>query len=252
MPGLSLFLRPSAILECIKWWLDEELIPMLLTRYPASKEIDAITVAASYKASRFGRLWTDLPSVGSGGRTVSPKLALVFINPTARNQSAGENWLGERAPFIGLSRVWQLLADAGLIDRGVVSKLGPDGRWRLDEANRLYRHIASRGLYITNLVKACSYASDMPSMKMAREFGDLLIAELEIVRPRLVVSMGVQVTTVLSQAPVRLRDEYRHFLVSGQLRRRPITGTDLSLVPSYFPVGRGNPARAREMIGSLI
>ena len=201
-------------------------------------------------AGPFGPEWNRLPWVGSGGRAVRPSLALVFINPTARNQSAIERWEGERAPFIGLRRLWRALASTGLLDRRRVDELPPDGRWTRNEAAEFYRHVAQSGLYVTNLVKACRSDSVLPSTRMARAFRDLMVDELKAVEPRLVVGMGGMVTSVLSQQPVRLEDEYRSLLSSGTLPVRQVAGSDLVLSPSYFPVGRGNPVRAQEMLSA--
>ena len=41
------------------------------------------------------------------GCTKSPKLVLVFMNPTARNVSARYEWTGMRAPWAGLKQTWK-------------------------------------------------------------------------------------------------------------------------------------------------
>ena len=107
--------------------------------------------------------WTDLPFVYSGGCADRPKVALVFINPTARNQSVRPGWPLDRAPFIGLARIWRLLGRTGLLRESDVADLPLDGRWEPKYALQFYRRIADRGVYVTNLVKACRSDATLPS-----------------------------------------------------------------------------------------
>jgi hypothetical protein len=223
----------------------------LTTRYPNRLELDHIFESSGEMAARFGSDWIDLPTVGGGGCASHPKVALVFINPTGRNQSASERWPGERAPFIGLSRIWRVLSQAGIVAPEMLLDMMPDGSWTLPFASDFYRCVADRGLYVTNLVKACRKDATLPTLRMARESAPALVDELTVVQPDVVVAMGGMVGTVLSGSPVKLEDDYRRFVETGRLRERSIPGTDVRLASVYFPIGRGNPVRAKEMLGAV-
>lgn len=194
--------------------------------------------------------WTRLPPIWAGGKVDQPKMCLVFINPTYRNQSTRPGWQGDRAPFIGLARIWKFLVGCGLLDSPTVDALPPDGSWSELDATELYRRVADRGIYVTNLVKACRTDSELPSLSFARSYADLLALELKIVRPDVIVPMGGLVASLILGKPFKLSvaadyiDNQRVPLVAGR-----VDGS--SVVPSYFPVGRGNPKKAREILSRI-
>ena len=223
----------------------------LVTRFPHQAELERIFDRSVETAARFGPEWVDLPAVGGGGCSSRPKIALVFINPTARNQSASERWPGERAPFVGLSRIWRVLSQAGIVAPDLLLDMLPDGSWTVPFATQFYQSVAAHGLYVTNLVKACRRDATLPSVRMARAFAPALVDELSVVQPDVVVAMGGLVGTVLGGSPVALEDEYRWFVESGRLRERSIVGSDLRLLSVYFPIGRGNPIRSKEMLSAV-
>lgn len=125
-----------------------------------------------------------------------------------------------------------------------------DGKWTPDYASNFYKAVSERGIYVTNLAKACGADATMPSMRMARAYRPLMIEELRIVRPRIVIAMGALVSSVLSKAPVALEAVYRQFTEKRALPVEQIPDSDIPMLPCYFPIGRGNPIRANEMLAS--
>lgn len=194
--------------------------------------------------------WSKLPPIWAGGSTESPKIALMFINPTYRNQSATSDWSGERAPFIGLRRTWTFLSSCGLFEESVAQTLPRDQAWSGDDASRLYRAVADSGLYVTNLVKACRVTSDLPSLAFAREYLELMASELDIVRPEYVVTMGSLVSSLLLGRQFSLSAAFDYVESTGQALVAGAIGRS-RIVPSYFPVGRGSPTKARAIISAL-
>jgi len=85
---------------------------------------------------------------------------------------------------------------------------------------------------------------------VARSFVDLLEHELQIVRPTLVIPMGGLVSSLLLRHPFRLSVASAHVertgsaYVAGQFGRSMV-------VPSYFPVGRGSPTKARAILQAV-
>lgn len=194
--------------------------------------------------------WTKLPPIWAGGASDHPKIAMVFINPTYRNQSASFDWPYDRAPFIGLKRPWKFLSTCGLVSEEVVDSLPADQTWTIADASRIYETVALSGLYVTNLVKACRATSDLPPISLARQFLDLLATELDIVKPDFIVSMGGLVSSLLLKQQFSLGQAFDHLEAAGTPL---VAGTfaGARLVPSYFPVGRGSSPKARAIIGRL-
>lgn len=181
-------------------------------------------------------------------------MAVVFVNPTYRNQAARDGWDFEyRAPHIGFRRMWRFLASCGLIPELDMDMPG-DGCWTRDVARDVYESAAHAGLYITNLVKTCRTTSAMPTAGYAREWLGLLRAELGMVQPGVVITMGGLVSSLVCSEPVKVSDVYSSVISQGKAvsRRLGLPGGHVcSVVPSYFPAGRGDPSRARAIIGRV-
>jgi hypothetical protein len=194
--------------------------------------------------------WTQFPPVWAGGNTVCPRIALVFINPTLRNQGAREKWQGDRAPFLGIRRPWKFLASCGLLDNDIVDSLPADQCWTEGDAEMLYNHVAESSLYVTNLVKACRSSADMPSAKFARLFLALLRTELALVQPAVIVPMGNLVSSLLLGRAFKLSVATDHLNRTG----KPLVADNFgssAVIPTYFPVGRGSPTRARAILAAI-
>lgn len=195
--------------------------------------------------------WDMLPPIWSGGLADSPEFALVFINPTYRNQSTP--WEAEfRAPHIGPGsvRMWKFFSSCQLLPEYVPETLSTVESWFPSTAAGIYYLAAESGLYVTNLVKACRTTSAMPSMALAQSYRQLLAAELHIVRPRVIIAMGQMVSRVLTGKTYRMRDLHDTLADTGRVTQvNTLLGT---VVPCYFPAGRGEPAKAREIISAAV
>jgi len=55
-----------------------------------------------------------LNAIYGAGKIENLKVLLVFMNPTAKNISAGKDWKGLKAPWLGTKHVWRLLSTLGL------------------------------------------------------------------------------------------------------------------------------------------
>src|SRR5579872_4525289 len=91
-----------------------------------------------------------LDAINGAGRIRNPKLAFVFINPTHRNISTHKEWTGLKAPWIGCANIWQLFADAEIIDDAINDQIQvAKTEWTPEFAVEVYRYLAQRDLYIT-------------------------------------------------------------------------------------------------------
>ena len=196
-----------------------------------------------------------LPILG-GGESHRPKFMFVFINPTARNISSDPSWEGPRFPFIGTGRVWQVFHRAGLLDDALMEQMGRQGMWSPDFAQRVARFLKGKSLYITNLVKWTGRDAALPDTGKIRLFLPFLEREIEIVQPRYIVAFGTIPFKSITKRSITLQDYHADAMKTGKLRPfiARIGSVERKVIPCYFPVGRGNPQKAIELlklVGSL-
>jgi hypothetical protein len=192
-----------------------------------------------------------LPPVMGGGQARSPRLACVFINPTARNASTRDGWDGPRWPWIGTRPVWRVLADAGLLPRDVQREIFRRPRWDEAFATEVYRAVAEEGLYLTNLVKWTGPNGDLPSLRLVALYEDLLQRELELVKPRGVVAFGGMTFRSLTGRQIKMGDVLVEARRTGRVPATDHRQLRLPVYPCFFPVGRGNPRGAVELLTVL-
>lgn len=192
-----------------------------------------------------------LPPVMGGGRLEDPRFALVFINPTARNASTRDGWTGERWPWIGTTAVWKVLAEGGLLPHELHDEIRRTTSWDAQFARHVYSVVAENGCYITNLVKWTGPNGDLPSPKMVSDFAGLTRRELELVRPRHIVAFGGITFKALTGRDVLLRTVLESVREGLGVPVWQMLGSRLGVSPCYFPVGRGNPKGAAEILRTL-
>lgn len=195
-----------------------------------------------------------LDAISGAGQISKPKLALVFINPTHRNISTSKSWGGIKAPWIGCANIWQLFADAGLIDQSLneliqKTKIG----WTEDFALQVYEHVAKKDLYITNIVKWAGLDAKLPEKEKLKLYAPLLIKELEDLGAEKVVLFG-QLTfeAVLRELSIKPSGSFgsiNESMLSGK-KVFQIDSSIGAITPCYFPVGQGikNKAKAVQIL----
>lgn len=190
-----------------------------------------------------------LDAISGAGRISKPKLALVFINPTHRNISTRREWDGLKAPWIGCTNIWQLFADAGLIDHEVNRTIQEAKvNWSQDFALNVYNHAAEQGLYITNIVKWAGLDAKLPEKEKIRLYAPLLVEELRLLDANRIIAFG-QLTFdgILRELDVKSASSFGN-LNEDMLATKNITGVESrvgTIVPCYFPVGQGIKNRAK-------
>lgn len=176
------------------------------------------------------------------GKSKNPKIALVFINPTHLNISSDPDWRGRRFPFIGVTRFWQILLDSGWIAKEIVSAIKRSG-WSIDASTMLDSDLVKGGIYITNLVKCTFPYGDYPERNYFDYHLPLFKKELSIIKPKAIVSFGGLTTRYLTGKDLVLKNFFNN--------PKSLTYRDIPVYPCYFPVGRGNPKLATEVLGKL-
>ncbi len=178
---------------------------------------------------------SSLNAVYGGGCVDKPQLCLVFVNPTARNITSQQSWQGPRYPWLTTKQVWSYLTKCGLFDSDlndvIQSKSSKD--WDERFCERVYKEVADKKIYITNLAKCTQLDARELGDDVFRQYLDLLKQELNIINPDKVVLFGNQVSSIVLNTKISV----------SQCRKQKF---ELALVDKvcpayavYYPVGNG-------------
>jgi len=193
-----------------------------------------------------------LPIMGNG-KLEYPDYMFVFINPTYRNATSSNAWAGFRAPWIGTKYIWKIFNQAGHFDNKLLEEIQNRNSWDVSFAEKVYNHLGSQGFYFTNLVKWTGGNADLPNKVKIELFLPLLKQEIGIVKPKKVIAFGLMPFEALTKEKIKLSDYYHKALSSNKLPTFDliINNHKTEVIPCYFPVGRGNPKRAVELLKLL-
>lgn len=192
----------------------------------------------------------NLAPILGNGKTYRPKIMFVFINPTIRNQSASSQWKGPNFPWLGTKHVWRIFHKAGFFDDGLMREIENSSEWSVEFANKVLEFLQSKNVYLTNIVKWTGSDAALPDAQKINLFFPLLEKEIEIVRPEFVVAFGLIPFERLAKRKIKLADYYSEVSRKNKLSffEMEIGSAKTKIIPCYFPVGRGNPKRAVEIL----
>jgi len=191
-----------------------------------------------------------LDAICGAGEIHAPDLCLVFMNPTARNVSSKKSWKGIKAPWIGTKNVWNMFKQLDLINENIANKikLKTPSDWTPEFAKEVYAEVKSKSIYITNLSKATQVDARPLSNKVFREYLDLFKKEIDILNPKVIITFGNQVSSVLLDKKMSLSKYRKKFELLN------INKKSYKVFPVYYPVGQGirNLGVAKEDIKQII
>lgn len=190
-----------------------------------------------------------LKPIMGGGKTDKPRVMFVFINPTYRNVTSDPNWKGMRAPWVGTKQIWRIFNRAGLFSDELMKEVESQKIWDVPFAKKVYGHISDQGFYFTNLVKWTGENADLPDAQKVKLFLPILQREIELVQPEYILTFGLMPFKALTGKHLKLDDYYLNLIKTGKLESFDFGVS--KVIPCYFPVGRGNPKRAVEILKFL-
>ncbi len=120
------------------------------------------------------------------------------------------------------------MADGGLIDKRVAYKLPLRKDWKEKHTEQIKKELVENRLFLTNIVKCCYDHSKYPERNVIASQIGLLVEEITIVKPQRIIAFGGLVQKTLKKLFLNV----------------PIT-------PCYFPIGRGRPREAGEILSKL-
>lgn len=192
----------------------------------------------------------NLTAIYGAGETDNPDLFLVFMNPTARNVSADKSWQGLKAPWIGTKNVWKMFYQLGLFDEGLFSEIKhkKPSEWDYEFADRVYKEVEDRSIYITNLSKATQVDARPLKNSVFEDYLELFYQEIKAVNPKVIITFGNQVSSIFLHKNIKVSEHRKkcEFVALGDKSHK--------VYPVYYPVGQGmrNIAKAREDIDWIL
>ncbi|MCL5239095.1 MAG: uracil-DNA glycosylase family protein [Candidatus Marsarchaeota archaeon] len=193
-----------------------------------------------------------MPILGNG-ETHNPRIMFVFINPTVRNISSEADWQGPRFPFIGTKQIWRIFYKADLLNQSLIDRINVSSRWSVEFTNELLQFLKKERVYLTNIVKWTGQNAALPDSKKIKLFLPVLEREIELVNPERVVTFGAIPFTNLTKRGIKLFEYYKSSIREQKLRayKLQVGSAKTEVIPCYFPIGRGNPKRAIELLKLL-
>lgn len=191
-----------------------------------------------------------LRHVLGGGKFRKPQFFFLFINPTHLNISSHKNYDGKRRyPFIGVRYFYHFLSEAEFVSKEMVNDIYKRG-WRINDEERIEQSLIDNRIYMTNLVKCTQSHPQNPQKEIIREDFPLLQEEIDIVSPKYIIAFGRLPFKIITGNDICLRDCLKRIKKDNFLpfKSTSILGKRYDILPCYFPVGRGSPGKALEIL----
>jgi len=193
-----------------------------------------------------------LCSIYGAGCTKRPKAMFVFMNPTGKNVSATLEWRGMRAPWLGSKPVWRFFYDLGFLSGAIFEKVHTmkSFEWNEDFSFSLYKDVAGRGGFITNLAKCTQIDARPLPNNVFVDYLPSIFEEIATVLPQNIFTFGNQVSSVLLGKNLSVGDyknKEKEILVIGKKQ--------FDVYPTWYPVGQGTRnmplaiARVKKILG---
>lgn len=177
----------------------------------------------------------ELDSIYNGGCTKNPDICFVFMNPTGRNIASSKKWNGIKSPWIGTKNIWDLFYNINLMDKKIYNKIKEmkGNEWTEEFAEAVYEDVKQHKYFITNLGKCTQVdARELPN-SVYKEYLELLKQEIEIVKPKVVILFGNQVSSIVLNKKISVSQCRKKLFTSK------INNTEYKFYSVYYPVGNG-------------
>lgn len=174
-----------------------------------------------------------LDSINFGGCTDNPDVCFVFMNPTARNVTSSKEWKGIKSPWVGTKNVWTLFNKLGLIDDEIYTRIRSikGSEWTYEFAEEVYSQVAKNKFYITNLAKCTQVDARALPDSVYKDYLNLFIKEMEIVKPKVIILFGNQVSSVVLGEKISVSQvRKKAFLLKNKFKCYSV----------FYPVGNGS------------
>jgi len=189
-------------------------------------------------------------AIHGAGCIQKPDICFIFMNPTGKNISAVKGWKWIRAPRLGTKNVRKIFFATHIISKTTYNQIqNMKANERTENfAEQLYKEIADKKIYITNLAK-CTQTDARPLKdKVFKDYLTYTMEEIALLKPKHIISLGNQVSSILLHKPIRV-SEYKN----NDHETLTIDNTTYKVYPTFYPVGQGmrNMPKAIERIQKI-
>ena len=196
-------------------------------------DLDALKIEYDKLQKKYGA--KELDSIYNGGCCNQPDICFVFMNPTGRNIASSKDWHGLKAPWLGTKNIWDLFYQLDLVDDVVYQEIrSKKGReWTEEFASQVYDDVCRHKYFITNLGKCTQVDARALPDEVYKKYLHLLEKEFSIIRPKVIVLFGNQVSSIVLHEKISVSQ------VRRQCFEREIDGQIYKFYAVYYPVGNG-------------
>lgn len=177
----------------------------------------------------------ELDSIYNGGCEDNPDICFIFMNPTGRNIASSKDWKGRKSPWIGTKNIWKLFYLSGLLKEDTFNKIQSmkPKDWNYEFSDYVYDEIKENKIFITNLGKCTQLDARPLSNEVLKKYLNLLLKELDIVKPKIIITFGNQVSSIILNKKISVSSNRKecHYL--------KINNNKYKVYPVYYPVGNG-------------
>ena len=173
----------------------------------------------------------ELDSIYNGGCVKNPDICFVFMNPTGRNIASSKEWKGIKSPWIGTKNIWDLFYKLNLMDNKIYKKIKEikGSEWTEEFAKQVYSDVKTHKYFITNLGKCTQIdARELPN-SVYEEYLDLLKQEIDIIKQKVIVLFGNQVSSIVLGEKIKV----------SEVRRKKFECNGYEMYSVFYPVGNG-------------
>jgi len=173
----------------------------------------------------------DLDSIYNGGCKITPDICYVFMNPTGRNIASYKTWKGLKAPWIGTKNIWKLFYKLNVVSEDTYNKISSikGSEWIEEFASEVYDDVEKHKVFITNLGKCTQDDARALPDEVFMKYLKLLFKEFEIVKPKVIILFGNQVSSIVLNKKISV----------SQVRRQKFEYKGYTFYSVYYPVGNG-------------
>ena len=177
----------------------------------------------------------DLDAICNGGKIENPNICFVFMNPTGRNIASQNTWKGLKAPWIGTKNIWKLFHNVELMSDDLFNKIiqKRPGDWDYSFAEEVYKEVERKNYFITNIGKCTQVDARPLSDKVLEGYLKLLLKEIDIVKPKIIITFGNQVSSIILNKKISVSETRKKYF------EKEINGNLYKIFPVYYPVGNG-------------
>ena len=177
----------------------------------------------------------ELKAIYNGGCINNPDICFIFMNPTGKNIASNPNWKGRRLPWIGTKNIWKLFYNLDLLDEKIyeeIQKRKPQD-WDESFADLVYESVEKHKYFITNLGKCTQTDARILPNSVYTEYAELLLKEIEIINPKIIITFGNQVSSIVLNQNISVSKCRKQRFVKN------IEGKEYKIYPVYYPIGNG-------------